>query len=44
MKSKTVERIQEKMKNDSWYNKLKRWFIVEVWCYTLLLKKYLNKK
>jgi hypothetical protein len=31
MKSKTVQKIVDKMEKDPWYIKLKRWIIVEIY-------------
>lgn len=30
MKSKTVQKIQEKMRNDPWWIRLRRWLVVEI--------------
>ncbi len=43
MKSKTVERLLEKMKKDPWYIKLKRWIKIQIWVYVCLNRKYWDK-
>jgi hypothetical protein len=45
MRSKTLQRILDKMEKDSWWVKLKRWFIVELHVIRCLgIIKYLRKK
>jgi hypothetical protein len=34
MKSKTLERILEEMKNDPWHVKLRRWWSLRLWVWT----------
>ncbi len=45
MRSKTFQRVLDKMKKDSWWVKLKRWFVVELHSIKCLgIKKYIKHK
>jgi len=44
MKSKTVQRLMEKMEKDPWHIKLKRWLTLKVWVWTCLTRKYWDKE
>ena len=42
-RSPTVQRLFDKMENDPWWVKLKRWWRVEWWVLTCLTRKYWDK-
>ena len=42
-RSPTVQRLLDKMENDPWYIKLRRWWRLKVWVYTCLTRKYWDK-
>lgn len=42
-RSKILQEIEDKMKKDPWYIKLRRWIWVKVWIYTCLTRKYWDK-
>jgi hypothetical protein len=42
-RSPTLQRILDKMENDPWYVKLKRWIRVQLWTYACLTRKYWDK-
>lgn len=44
MRSKTVQRVLDKMDRDPWYIKFKRWFKVQIWIYKCLTRKYWDKE
>lgn len=43
MRIKTVQRLFDEMKNDSWYVKLMRWYKLKVWTYKCLTRKYWDR-
>ena len=42
-RSPVVERLFEEMKDDPWYIKLKRWYVVEKWVLICRTRKFWDK-
>ena len=43
MRSKVLQDILNKMENDPWHVKLRRWWRLKIWTYTCLTRKYWDK-
>ena len=43
MRSKVLQDILNKMENDPWHVKLRRWCRLKIWTYTCLTRKYWDK-
>ncbi len=43
MKSKKVQEMLDQMEKDVWYVKLRRWYILKIWTYKCLSRKYWDK-
>ena len=42
-KSETIQRLMDQMKNDPWYVRLKRWYMVEKWVLVCRTRKFWDK-